>query len=183
MLSHHDWEIHWDHVKCQYLDNSWVSQHWGALAVGLVQTFCHQWIISSDLLFCSCRWSHVELHDDDTKILVTVLLPLPKLKKFEYVPICGRFFMLYGLLSPVRLTLMLSESLFLEYGHELCDLCCAMSSLWTQQLCVACVVSGCRAIICMFQGFPLFLLANESGLRWRPWLLFTLYVILYCPTM
>lgn len=104
-----------------------MSQHWGALAVGLVQTFCHQWIISSDLLFCSCRWSHVELHDDDTKILVTVLLPLPKLKKFEYVPICGRFFMLFGLLSPVPLTLMLSESLCLEYGHELCDLCSAMN--------------------------------------------------------
>lgn len=182
MLSHYSWELQWDLVKCQYLDNSWVSQHWGALAVGLVQTFCHQWIISSDMFFCSCRWSHVELHDDDTKILVAVLLPLPKLKKFEYVPICGLFFMLYGLLSPVpdpdALWITLSGiwpwALWSLLRYELC--------LWTQQLCVVCVVGGYRAIVCMFRGFPLFLLANESDLRWRPWLLFTLYIILYCPT-
>ncbi|NXL88560.1 NLRC5 protein, partial [Alectura lathami] len=29
------------------------------------------------------RWSHVELHDDDTEMLVSILLPLPDLKKFE----------------------------------------------------------------------------------------------------
>ncbi|NXI66283.1 NLRC5 protein, partial [Anseranas semipalmata] len=29
------------------------------------------------------RWSHVELHDDDAKMLFSILLPLPELKKFE----------------------------------------------------------------------------------------------------
>uniref|UniRef100_A0A8C0AQF5 NLR family CARD domain containing 5 n=1 Tax=Buteo japonicus TaxID=224669 RepID=A0A8C0AQF5_9AVES len=44
-----------------------------------------------DLLFCSCRWSHVELHNDEAEMLVRILLPLPELKKFGYVPSCGLF--------------------------------------------------------------------------------------------
>ncbi|EOB01028.1 Protein NLRC5, partial [Anas platyrhynchos] len=43
----------------------------------------YQRVLEKCIQLQELRWSHVELHDDDTKILVTVLLPLPKLKKFE----------------------------------------------------------------------------------------------------
>ncbi|XP_040427039.1 protein NLRC5 [Cygnus olor] len=43
----------------------------------------YQRVLEKCIQLQELRWSHVELHDDDTKILVAVLLPLPKLKKFE----------------------------------------------------------------------------------------------------
>lgn len=72
----------------------------GASAVGFIQTFWHQCIIFSHPLFCSCRWSHVELHDD-TEMLVSILLPLPDLKKFEYVSSWDFFLMLYSWFNPM----------------------------------------------------------------------------------
>lgn len=66
---------------------------------------------SPDMLFCSCRWSHVELHNVEAEMLVKILLPLPELKKFVYVPSCV-FFHIFIVYSTLCLALILSEMLF-----------------------------------------------------------------------
>lgn len=88
---------------------------------------------SPDLLFCSCRWSHVDLHNDEAEMLVRILLPLPELKKFGYVPRRGLFHV-FIVCSTLLLTLILSETLFVWNM--------AMSSVISPEPCPGCELNS-----------------------------------------
>lgn len=66
-------------------------------------------------------------------MLVKILLPLPELKKFGYVPSCGLFH-IFIVCSTLCLTLILSETLFVWSM--------AMSSVISPEQCLGCKLNS-----------------------------------------
>ncbi|NXC50722.1 NLRC5 protein, partial [Penelope pileata] len=60
-----------------------VVSRWNLNEPEIKRAFFHQRVCEKCTQLQELRWSHVELHNDNMEVLVSVLLPLPDLKKFE----------------------------------------------------------------------------------------------------
>lgn len=93
---------------------------------------------SPALLFPPCRWSHVELHEDEAEMLVRILLPLPELKTFGYVSSCDLFhiFIICSILClrPVLLVLH-TRGVEISPNSLVPDVCAVR--IWNRAVCLS----------------------------------------------